>query len=89
LNRILEEAYKVRKPRPKGGKVGKIFYGTQVGVSPPSIVIFVNAPGLFDEAYSHYLANRLREAGPFAEVPIRIRFRPRPRKQKKNTEVTK
>lgn len=84
LNRILKEAYKVRKPRPKKGKVGKIFYGTQVGISPPSMVIFVNSPALFSEAYRHYLANRLREAGPFDEVPISIYFRPRPRSAKIN-----
>lgn len=80
LNRILEQAYEVRKPRPKRGKIGKIFYGTQVGVSPPSMVIFVNSLGLFDEAYRHYLVNCLRKAGPFEEVPIRIQFRPRPRR---------
>ena len=82
LNRILEEAYRIRRPRPRQGKVGKIFYGTQVGVSPPSMVIFVNSPALFDEAYLRYLTNRLQEAGPFSEVPIRIRLRPRPRKEK-------
>gem|GEM_PF-5112842 len=46
------------------------------------MVIFVNSPALFDEAYLRYLTNRLQEAGPFSEVPIRIRLRPRPRKEK-------
>ena len=44
LNKALEAAYALKRPRPKAGKVGKIYYGTQVGVAPPTFVLFVDDP---------------------------------------------
>ena len=56
-----------------------MYYATQVDVSPPTIVVFVNDPSLFDSSYDRFLQNRFRELLPFSEVPIRIHFR-RPEK---------
>ncbi|MCI0703883.1 MAG: ribosome biogenesis GTPase Der, partial [Planctomycetia bacterium] len=50
---------------------------TQVDVHPPTIVVFVNDPELFSEAYRRYLAARFREMGLFNEVAIKIYFKGR------------
>ena len=45
------------------------------GVNPPTIALVVNEPKLFRGRYERYLLNRLHEAMPFSEVPIRLLFR--------------
>ncbi|MCB9850073.1 MAG: ribosome biogenesis GTPase Der [Phycisphaerales bacterium] len=78
LNRVLEVALAGRGPSPKRGKKPpRIYYATQVGVAPPTIVCFVNHPQNIKEDYKRYLLNRMQEHLPFAEVPIRLIFRPR------------
>ncbi len=78
LNRVLEEALAGRGPSPKRGqKAPKVYYATQVGVQPPTIVCFVNHPKAIKQDYKRYLLNRMQEHLPFEEVPIRLMFRPR------------
>jgi GTPase len=84
LNRALRVATQVRRPKPVKGKVGKVFYGTQAETSPPTFVLFVDQPGLFEDAYRRYLENRLRESLPFRDVPLKIVFRSRERSPSKN-----
>ncbi len=80
LNEALTRALDVRGPSPKRGvKPPKIFYATQVGVRPPTIVLFVNDPSLIGEGYRRFLLNRMRESLPFEEIPIRLLFRARRR----------
>jgi GTP-binding protein len=55
----------------------KIYYVTQLAVNPVTIMMFVNDPGLFDDNYRRYLAGRLRDLLPIAEVPIRLLARPK------------
>jgi GTP-binding protein len=55
----------------------KIYYVTQLAVNPITIMMFVNDPGLFDDNYRRYLAGRLRDLLPIAEVPIRLLARPK------------
>lgn len=85
VNKLIESAYALRKPRPRHGRIGRIYYGSQVDVGPPTFAFFVNDPALFDPAYVRYLGNRIREAFPMAEVPIRIVLKPRERSPSKNT----
>ena len=84
LNKALEAAYALKRPRPRAGKVGKIYYGTQVGVAPPTFVLFVDDPALFPDSYLRYLENRFREMLPFPEVPIQLILKPRLRSPSKN-----
>lgn len=80
LNKALERALTERAPKPKrgrGARQPKVFYVTQVDVHPPTIVVFVNDPELFSEAYRRYLAARFREMGLFNEVAIKIYFKGR------------
>ncbi len=76
LNEVLEAAKEQRSASPRrGNKAVKIYYGTQVGTTPPTVVVFVNKPDLIRDDYRRFLLNRLREHLPFPEVPIRLVFR--------------
>jgi len=78
LNAALQTILEARGPSAKRGiKPVKIYYGTQVATGPPTIVFFCNDPSLVSENYRRYLGNRLREALPYREIPIRLLFRPR------------
>jgi GTP-binding protein len=60
-----------RRP-PKGGRRSSIMYATQIGVRPPTFVVFVKDVRALDHSYRRYLANQLREEYGFAGTPIRI-----------------
>lgn len=77
LNRVMKAILKHRPPPAKKGKSGKIYYATQVAACPPVFVVFVNQPKAFSNDYRRYIANSLREALKFEEIPIRIIFRQR------------
>ena len=79
LNKALADAIQRQRPEWKGKRVPKIFYGTQSGEHPPTMVVFVNDVKLFDMEYRRYLKNQLRRIFPFSEIPIRLRFRQRKR----------
>lgn len=75
LNEVLEAISAERGPRSKGGKPGRIFYGTQIDTHPPTIALFVNDPELFDPGYQRFIIGRFRQQLPFAEVPIKLVLR--------------
>ncbi|MGH2399557.1 MAG: ribosome biogenesis GTPase Der, partial [bacterium] len=80
LNRAIEDAEEAHPPSAdRAGKQGKIYYATQPGAKPPTIVCFVNDPELFPDEYRRYLDNRLRRQFDFEGTPIRLQFRPRQR----------
>ena len=60
LNEILSEAVAMQQPPSDRGKRLKIFYMTQVGVKPPTFVIFVNDKELMHFSYTRYLENKVR-----------------------------
>ena len=83
LNRLMEEALARRSPGGRSAKKAarpKIFYATQVGTNPPTVVLFVNNPKLFAKRYIRYIENFLRNRLPFSEIPIRIKLKPRAEK---------
>jgi GTP-binding protein len=78
LNQALRKILSEKPPtRRRGKKPMKVFYATQVGARPPTIVLFVNAPSLVTRNYERFLMNRLRETLPFDEIPVRLVFRAR------------
>lgn len=79
VNRAIENAQGLRAPKPRHGRRGQIYYGTQVEVSPPTFVLFVNDPELFESNYLRYLENQLRKELSFSQVPLKIILRRRPR----------
>ncbi|MGB0768120.1 MAG: ribosome biogenesis GTPase Der, partial [Phycisphaeraceae bacterium] len=72
LNRAIEEIAQERGPSSKSGRHAKMYYATQTGVNPPTVVLFVNDADLFDRNYQQYLVNRMRDTVAFSEVPIRL-----------------
>lgn len=81
LNQVLEEAISLHRPTRKKSRSPKIYYATQVSVTPPTFVLFVNDPKLFDSDYDRYLSNQLRNKLPFSEVPLKFHFRARTKVQ--------
>jgi len=79
LNRALRSAVESTPPPTRGGKQPRLFYATQIGTAPPTVLVFVSEPRLITEQYARYLQNRLRSSLPFPDVPIRLLFRQRPR----------
>lgn len=77
LNRILQHAVERNPPPLSGNRRPKIYYGTQVGVQPPTIVVFCNYPTAFTADYQRYLLGVLRDNLPFGEVPIKLYLRRR------------
>lgn len=75
LNEILSEAVAMQQPPSDKGKRLKIFYMTQVGVKPPTFVIFVNNKKLMHFSYERYIENRIRDAFGFAGTPLRFIIR--------------
>ena len=78
LNKAIEKvaAENIGGSRKKSG-YPKIYYGTQVATLPVTILLFVNNPSLFDNAYQRFIINRLREMLDIEEIPIRLLLRPR------------
>lgn len=79
LNDVIEQILTQRGPTSKLGRQAKVYYVSQIETNPPTIALVVNRPELFEGAYERYLLNRLREALPFSEVPIKLVFKGRKR----------
>ncbi|MFQ5424018.1 MAG: ribosome biogenesis GTPase Der [Phycisphaerae bacterium] len=78
LNRAVESALADwQPPAGRGGGRPKIYYATQISTCPPTVVFFVNNPALMREQYRRFMANRIREALPFPEIPVRFFWRAR------------
>ncbi|MFQ5510329.1 MAG: ribosome biogenesis GTPase Der [Candidatus Krumholzibacteriia bacterium] len=74
VNRFLEEVIERNPPPSYGGGNGKIYYVTQVDVSPPTFSCFVNKRAYFGRAYVRFLNNRLRDRYSFEGTVIRIKL---------------
>ncbi len=77
LNRVLREAVDAHPPAMRENRSPRIYYATQVGIAPPTIVLFVNSTRLFDLTYQRYLLNVFREKLPFRDIPVKLYLRSR------------
>jgi GTPase len=77
LNKILSRAFERRPPPVYHGEPVKLFFATQVGVTPPTFVLFVNHTTKIKFFYIRYLKNVLREHFPFPGSDIRVEIRKR------------
>jgi GTP-binding protein len=77
INRAVERAMTDFRPPVRVRRTPKIYYGTQTGVNPPTIMLFVNDPRLFRAGYRRFMENRLREVLPFPEIPLRLVYKRR------------
>lgn len=81
LNEIMAEAVALQQPPSDKGKRLKLFYITQVGVKPPTFVIFVNDKELMHFSYTRYIENKIREAFGFRGTSLRFIIRERKEKE--------
>ena len=82
LNDVINDATDHLQPPLQGTRRLKIYYGTQIGIQPPSFVLFVNDEDLMSFSYERYLENWFRKTFPLEGTPIR--FILRERKEKEN-----
>ena len=76
LNDVLNDATaRVQPPSDKGR------YLTQIGIQPPTFVIFCNSAELFHFSYRRYIENCLRETFGFKGTPIKLIIRERGEEQ--------
>ena len=81
LNEIMTEAVALQQPPSDRGKRLKIYYMTQVGVRPPTFVIFVNDRELMHFSYTRYLENKIRDAFGFRGTSLKFIIRQRGEKE--------
>ena len=76
LNMVIQDATGWRAPPSSGqGRRGRVYYGTQAGVKPPTFVLFCNDPKLFPEDYRKYMERQFREQIGYPGSPLRIFYR--------------
>jgi len=68
-------------PHPvRGGRQPRILFGTQVGIRPPTFVLFTT--GFLEAGYRRFIERRLREEYGFVGSPIRINLRVREKRRR-------
>jgi GTP-binding protein len=77
LNTFFDEIKTSHSPGVFKGREIKIFYATQVDVSPPTFLVFVNYPKGIKPSYERFVVNRLRERYGFRGSPVRVVFKSR------------
>ena len=86
INDVIEEAVKWHNPpTTRGGKQGKLYYGTQVSSQPPTIALFVNDPQRFNDNYRRYIEGQFRQQLGFKGTPIRLIWRGKPAREVEKT----
>ena len=77
LNSVLADTTtRVQPPTDRGRRL-KIYYMTQVGIQPPTFVVFCNDAKLFHFSYQRYLENQIRNTFGLEGTPIRLVIRAR------------
>ena len=78
MNLFLKEMTEAHPtPIAKNGRRIPMKYMTQVGIRPPTFVIFSSNPDELPESYLRYLTNGIRTTFGFEGVPIRLQMRKR------------
>ena len=76
VNEVLEDAVSWHSPpTTRQGKQGRIYYGTQVSVRPPTFTLFGNSGKLFTDNYRRYIERQFRENLGYEGTPIRVLWR--------------
>jgi GTP-binding protein len=72
-----------------GRKHVRILYAAQIGVAPPSFVLFTNVATTFHFSYERFLVNKLREHFGFVGTPIWVQVCRRAPKRKGDRTAAK
>lgn len=81
LNRQIRDWQEATPPPVRRGRRARILYAVQVGIEPPTIVLFVRGGELAPD-YQRFLERRLRESYEFFGSPIRLIARTRKRSRR-------
>ena len=84
LNRLLREAIRRTSPPVHKNRRPKVYYATQVGIEPPTLVMFCNDPLAISRPYQRYLLGAVRDQLHFEEVPIKLYLRKRQRSDQRD-----
>ena len=75
LNNVINDAYALNPAPSYKGKRLKIYFSSQVDITPPRFKLNVNSKGLVHFSYQRYLENKIRENFDFEGTPIVIEFK--------------
>jgi GTP-binding protein len=75
LNRFFEEVLEKHPPPTMHHRTVRLYYVTQVSVSPPTFVIITNEPKGVHFSYQRYVVNQIRKRFGFKGTPIRVLYR--------------
>lgn len=89
LNNLVQAAIDRNPPPMVHHRRPKIFYATQVGTQPPTIVLMCSNPKSFTKTYRKYLLSVFRDQLSFGEVPIKLYLKKREQKEKDGEKKTK
>ncbi|MBO6149926.1 MAG: ribosome biogenesis GTPase Der [Clostridium sp.] len=81
LNEILADAVAMNQPPSDKGRRLKLYYMTQIGVKPPTFVIFVNDKKLMHFSYTRDIENKIRDAFGFSGTSLKFIIREKKDKQ--------
>jgi len=87
LNKFIGACLQRNHPPMIQGKRLRIYYMAQVGIEPPTFVLFVNYPNLMTDAYKKYIYNQFREAYSFTGLPLQIYLKGKKRKEQEEREI--
>lgn len=77
LNAALEDIVAKHHPPAYKGRQVKLYYGSQVGVRPPTFVVSCNYPDGVLMSYQRYMLNQLRERFQLTNTPLKLRIQQR------------
>ena len=72
VNKLLRAALQQQQPPLHLNRRPKIYYGSQIGSTPPTIILMCNMPQGFPPSYKRFLINVFRDHLPFGEIPIKL-----------------
>ena len=77
VNQVLGRLTAASQPPQRAGQEVKLFYGSQIGVRPPTFALVASDPDAVPESYRRYLENGFRASWGFEGVPMRLKLRRR------------
>lgn len=77
INDVLHEAQQLKRPRQAHGSVPKLYYGTQLKKSPPTLLIFGKSTQRITDHYRRFLSQFFRKHLKMRHMPFRFVFRNR------------
>lgn len=77
INKLLKAALLKQQPPLHMNRRPKIYFGSQIATTPPTVILMCNMPQGFPPSYKRYLINVFRDNLPFGEVPIKLYFQKR------------